>query len=268
MSQLEARGLTDATDLAGYERLNREAAQGSVFSSASWFASQGLGRDVIGVYKGTELVGGAVVHTVGGRIPAIVPATPWTGPVCRSTDEGECAAVAACVAEYLLRRHPDVTLTLPPEWTDVRPFINLGMRQQVRYTYRGPAHKARDRYEKRLTLRPLPKSFTRIITQKQGWELDEMACEDSEITTLRDWKCRYYWQANRGGTWHAELVNVMIGLAATDGQIFDMVGCNSPKRALFKRQFGGYLWPYYVVTTLDPRAIESFWPPQVEAAVA
>lgn len=176
--------------------------------------------------------------------------------------------MADSVAEYLLRRYTDVTLTLPPEWIDVRPFINLGMRQQVRYTYRGPAHKARSRYEKRLVLRDLPTSFSRVITQHSDWWIDEMACEDSEVTTLHDWKGRYYWQANRGGTWHAELIDQMIGLAALDEQMFDMVGCNSPKRGLFKRQFGGHLTPYYIVTTLDPRSIASFWPPAQEAAVA
>lgn len=267
MSQLEAREITDAAGLGGYERLNREAPAGSVFSSASWAAHQNLEHRVVGVYKGDALVGGCLLYEEGGRLPAIIPSTPWQGPVCRTTEEGECAQVADCVAQYLLRRYADVTLTLPPEWVDVRPFINHGMRQQVRYTYRGSASEALTRYEKRLVLRPA--QFSRVVIQHGDWWMDELTCEDSEVTTLHDWKCRYYWQANRGGTWHAELVNAMIRLAAMDEIGFDMVGCNSPKRALFKRQFGGYLRPYYVVTTLDPKSIASFWPPvPQEVAVA
>lgn len=279
MSQSEVREITDAAGLGRYEQLNREAASGSVFSSASWAAHQKIDHRIIGVYKGLELVGGILLYEVGGCLPAVIPATPWQGPVCRTDDEGECAIVADRLAQYLLRRYTDVTLSLHPHWGDVRPFINLGMRQQVRYTYRGPAHKARDRYEKRLSLRQMDRQkFSRVITHHGspkildggwgGWEIDEMSYEDSTVTTLRDWTTRYYWQANRGGTWHAELVDQMIGLAALDEFVFDMVGCNSPKRALFKRQFGGHLWPYYVVTTLDPRTIESFWPQPVEAAVA
>lgn len=142
------------------------------------------------------------------------------------------------------------------------------MRQQVRYTYRGSAHQCRLRYEKRLALRGLPKSYSRVVVSQGNWSVETCACEDSEVTVLHDWKARYYWRANQGGTWHAELIDSMIKLQQIDDGMVDMVGCNSPQRGLFKRQFGGYLTPYYCVTTLDPRDIAEFWAPPAEAAVA
>lgn len=277
MSLLEAREVTDATELERYERLNRESHAGSVFSSASWFAHQALRHRVIGIYKGLELVGGSVLYEVDGGLPPIVPATPWQGPVCRSNREGECLAVAECLAEYLLRRYADVTMTLPPMWPDARPFIWAGMRQQVRYTYRG--YLPNRKYEKRVGIRPCV--IATEVVEKRGkwvfdgqpmepeWRLTRLSTEDSTITVLEDHKTRYLLDANRGGTWHAELIDDMLRAEHPyfHWGVADLVGCNSPQRALFKRSFNMPLVPYYLVTTLDPSDIEEFWAPK-EAKVA
>ena len=266
MSRLEVREITDASGLGGYECLNRAAPQGSVFTSSIWAAYLGHQHRVIGVYKGLELVGGAVVYEAGGGLLPIVPGTPWSGPISRSDDEGENIAVATCLAQYLLRRYTDVTLTLPPEWVDVRGFTWAGMRSQVRYTYRGEDD---SRYEKRLTFKPaiISGNVIRDRNDEGDWWIVTAETGDTQVTTICDWRTVYYWKANLGGSWHSECVDGLIKYAMRQGRQFDLVGANSPKRGLFKRQFGGRLTPYYMVTTLDPRQIAELWPPK-EAQVA
>jgi len=151
------------------------------------------------------------------------------------------------VAGYLLGRHGEVTLTLAPEWADIRPFTWAGMRAHIRYTYRGMG--VAD-YEKRLDLHDCLVA-REMIHDGGAWQVHEFKTGDSVVTALFDWANVYYWKANKGGTYHADCVNVMIQAAESLGLGFDMVGCNSPARGLFKRSFGGALVPYYAVTTCD-----------------
>jgi hypothetical protein len=195
-----------------------------------------------------------------------VPQTPWTGLCARSDHEGENLAIAEAVAGHLLREFGDVTLTLPPDWIDLRGFIWQGMRTHVRYTYTGNAARMLERYEKRLTLRECNVKRA-VIHRGDGWEHVRFTCADTVVDAIHQQPWWYYWQANRGGSWHAEIIDEMLRLMRLSDEALDMVGCNSPQRGLFKRQFGGRLVPYYVVTTADPRDIAEFWPPQ-EAKVA
>lgn len=155
------------------------------------------------------------------------------------------------MAECLLSRFPEATLTLPPEWTDIRPFTWLGMRAHVRYTYRG-----RDRfgYERRLTFKPcFIQHEIDYMAHGSTWNIHTLRTGDTEVQVIRDWRTAFYWKANKGGSFHAECVNMMIAEAERDGLGFDLVGCNSPQRGLFKRAFGGELTPYYAVTTSDAK---------------
>jgi hypothetical protein len=82
---------------------------------------------------------------------------------------------------------------------------------------------------------------------KGDWAHTHLSTEDSTIEVLTDRRYAYYWKANKGGKFHKELIAHMITLSPA----FDLVGCNSPDRGLFKRQFGGRLTPYFAVTTSD-----------------
>ena len=136
-------------------------------------------------------------------------------------------------------------MTLPPEWTDIRPFTWRGMRAHVRYTYRGHGSNA---YEKRL-------EFHDCIIKRDmvhdggGWQIHEFTTGDSVVSVIFDWANVYYWKANKGGRYHADLLHAAIQGADALGLGFDLVGANSPNRGLFKRSFGGTLTPYYAVTT-------------------
>lgn len=211
------------------------------------------------------MVAGLLLPESGGRILRIVPGTPWTGPVCRrESDEGEQLAVHEALAQYLLGRYGDVTLTLRPETIDVRGFIWSGMRTQVRYTYRGRS----PRYEKRLRLRSIEPTFEEIAAgPERWWQVYRLVYGDTTVEIINQPGCVYYWQANRGGSHHAEMVDAAWNVAYNTSSEIDLVGCNSPSRALFKRSFGLPLVPYYCVTTADPKEIAEFWPLQ-EAKVA
>ena len=152
------------------------------------------------------------------------------------------------MAGYLLSRHREVSLTLPPEWTDIRAFTWAGMRAHVRYTYRGRERK----YEKRLQIRPA--IIIADDPEEHGeWGLRTYRTGDSQVTAIYDWRMIYYWKANKGGSYHAECLDGILQQAEHSGRGFDLVGCNSPLRGLFKRSFGGQLTPYYAVTTCDAK---------------
>lgn len=125
----------------------------------------------------------------------------------------------------------------------------------------------RRRYEKRLTLQRLDSYRTETVHQEEAFTHIRFMVHDTTVDVINDGRFYYYWKANKGGSWHAEVIDQIIGRAALKGGAVDLVGCNSPKRGLFKRQFGGTLVPYYMVITADPKSIAEFWPPQ-EAAVA
>lgn len=144
-------------------------------------------------------------------------------------------------------------MTLPPEWHDIRGFLWNGWRSHVRYTYRGWGRK----YDKRVVLEKV--AVLRSTEEHGDWRITTYAANGGKITAIHDWKHAYYWQAEEGGKYHAECVDAMITDARMDGRCFDMVGCNSPQRALFKRGFGCELTPYYFVTTGDPANVAEFW---------
>lgn len=248
MSRLRVEQLEEK-DYGRLERLNAASPHGSVFSAPSWAAYLPYEHYCIGVFKGAEMVGGGVIPVSDGHVSRYVPFTPWVGIVGREAGEGEHLEVAERVAEYLLARHREVTLTLPPEWTDIRAFTWAGMRAHVRYTYRG---RGKGGFEKRLDLRDCFVHHE-ISHVTEHWFMDTYKTGDSEITTLGDHRFAYYWKANKGGTYHANCVSTMIQMADSQGLGFDMVGCNSPHRGLFKRSFGGKLTPYFAVTTCDAK---------------
>ncbi|KKM84788.1 hypothetical protein LCGC14_1295610 [marine sediment metagenome] len=244
--QLRAEMLNEE-DYGRYETLNRRSPHGSVFSSLTWPPYQLHRHGVCGIFKGHELVGACIVPVSGSRMVRYIEGTPWNGPIGRSGSEGECAAVADTLVEYLLARYDEVTLNLPPEWDDVRPFTWQGLRSHVRYTYRGRG--TRD-YERRVQVREHTLAASPGLSFGQDWWTSAVETQDSFATLLWDWKHAYWYDANRGGKWHTELADSMIRRADELGLGFDMVGCNSPQRGLFKRGFGGRLSPYYAVTTV------------------
>lgn len=124
----------------------------------------------------------------------------------------------------------------------------------MRYTYRGDV----PRYEKRLKFRDCFVNIS-VTVESEDWQIKSYRTGDSHVEGLFDWKYGYYWNANGGGQWHAECVNTLIRQAQERDLGFDLVGCNSPQRSLFKRAFGGELTPYYFVTTGDPAEVREFW---------
>ena len=143
---------------------------------------------------------------------------------------------------------------MPPEWQDIRGFLWDGWRSHVRYTYRGWGAS----YEKRLRLRDC-KVKSSLAFESYDWFVRQYTAFDADISTVFDWRHAYYWRVNDGACWHAECIDRMIVDARSIGKGFDLVGCNSPQRGLFKRSFGGGLTPYYFVTTGDPADVEEFW---------
>lgn len=243
--------LLEREDWPRYEALNRTSPHGSVFSSASFPAYHDLDLRILGVFKGRELVGATLLPVAGESLVRVLASVPWWGPVARTDQEGECQEIARRVAEYCQREFGEATLTCPPQWTDIRAFNWAGWRAHVRYTYRGDGTQP---YEKRVSLRPCFIARRTLEMVPETWQMVEYATGDSRVVALRDCKASYYWQANGGGQWHAELVDAIIKDAAADGLLFDLVGCNGPSGIwLFKRGFGGRLTAYYAVSTSDAR---------------
>ena len=235
----------ESDDYARYDQLVRVSPQGSVWSLASFAVRCGHEHTVLGVFKGRELVGGGAVPLAAGAMARHIDYLPWSGIVSRSESEGENQAIARSLVGYCERRWSESTLSLPPEWTDIREFTWAGWKHHVRYTYRGWGAP----YEKRVRIRRA--EVRKESTCYGGWTEQHYRANDSHITCLFDNRHGYYWHANDGGTWHTELVNRFIQDVRHVGLRYDLVGANSPDRAMFKRAFGGTLTPYYTVTTCN-----------------
>lgn len=227
---------------------------GTVFSTPSWSNHTGVGFRSVGVFKGQELLGAGVVPVLGGDIPAVVPATPWTGLATDARTEGVLCEVARSLARHLLSRYGDVSLTLDPSWKDLRGFMWEGMRTHARYTYRGRCAFP----EKRM--RPKDAEIAKEMTATgPGWRLIRYSVGDTVVEILRDWTTWHYLSANQGGSYHTECIVEAMSDCQSARDAFDMVGCNSPSRSLFKRQFGYPVVPYFAVTTLDPADVPEWW---------
>ena len=222
-------------DWPRYDALVKQSPHGSIFSLSTWEADQ-----VFGVFKGKELVAGAALRTTPHGMARYVEGTPWQGICARSDREGENLAIAESLVKALSTYFREVTLTLSPQWTDIRAFTWAGLKPEIRYTYRGYGP-----YEKRVKIAP-----------------DEP--DSTEVEFLEDWRCIYYWRANGGGD-HSYYIDREICRAKELGKDFDMVGCNSPNRGLFKRGFGGKLTPYFAVTSAETRDLRSMPIPSLRA---
>lgn len=206
-------------DWIKYDSLVRRSPHGSIFALSTWEADA-----IYGIFKGRELIAGTAIRTNGHDTARYVDGTPWQGIISRSQDEGENLAAAESLIHRLAADFSEVTLFMPPQWTDLRPFTWAGFRLHAFYTYRGYGP-----YEKRVVIPVAPDA-------------------GSHIGLLEDWACVYYWRANEGGE-HSYWLHQAIEYARARGKTFDMVGCNSPRRALFKRGFGGRLTSYYAVSS-------------------
>ena len=238
------------TDNTDYKGLLKKSPQSSIWSDPSCPVYRGLDDKLFGVYKGNELTGGCLVHTTEQGILPYVPYAPWNGPIFRQERESENSEMLSVLLATLRHRFGHVTLTLPPELQDVRPATWAWMRTHVRYTYRG---------------RGVPE-FSRRVKVNHGCQVEmlclddilpyqcwELTCEDSLVIALVDHRYIYYWKANEKGKHHAEILYWILNYSKLSGLGWDLVGCNSPQRSLFKRGFGGKLTPYYAITTLEER---------------
>ena len=159
------------------------------------------------------------------------------------------------MAEMLRREYGQAALTMGPEWTDIRGFLWDGWRAHVRYTHQGRY----PRIDKRVQLKTPPDwEWVNVAAGDENWWYhDRLQHEDTTVDVLRDIHSFYYWRANEGGSWHAEAIDEIMRVAKPKN--IDLVGCNSPRRALFKHAFGLPAVPYYFVTTGDPASVEEFW---------
>ena len=244
------------TDNKDYTGLLKTSPQSSIWSDPSCPAYRGFDDRLFGVYKGNELTGGCLVHITKQGILPYVPYAPWNGPIFRQERESENLEMLSVLLATLRHRFGDVTLTLPPELQDVRAATWQDMRTHVRYTYRGYGPSKLSRRVKAWPLSGHPGSFkSGVIDMPEDaiWMHRYYKMYDSKIEILQDKRYWYYWKANKGGKWHPELLIEFIRASKAECAGWDLVGCNSPQRSLFKRGFGGKLTPYYAITTLKKR---------------
>jgi len=242
------------TDNKDYRSLLKTSPQSSIWSDPSCPVYRGFNDRLFGAYKGNELTGGCLVHTTEQGILPYVPYAPWNGPIFRQERESENLEMLSVFLATLRHRFGSVTLTLPPELQDVRAATWAGMRTHVRYTYRGYGPSKLSRRVKVWPLDNHPFEFGAIeAPAHSNWVHRYYKLYESKIEILQDKRYWYYWKANKGGKWHPELLIELIRASKEECAGWDLVGCNSPKRSLFKRGFGGKLTPYYAITTLEKR---------------
>jgi len=211
-------------------------------------------------FQGSEPCGGIVA------IPGIFPAPfiPYQGLLLRKREDRETAQALLSHVERLPR---PLSVWNPPSLIDIRPFTwrwydaQTLWQHDIRYTYICDRDsRLEPRAQTNVTDKPIaevtgPEWFD--AWQQQPWvesrDVDLMikilAMPSTTVYTDGDSTVVWGEDLNERGYYIASVgrpTNVLHRLIK-DHDSTDLVGCNSPQRALFKRGFGGHLRTTYAM---------------------
>lgn len=132
-----------------WDKFVEESKQGTLFSTSLWMEVLNEYRDgkakLLGIFKSNELVSGILLYERKKAfldIMAYPPLTPFTpilfkesGASSYSKTESSQKKIIGIINDYLAKNYNFVTLQLEPSIRDVRPFLWLGWKSSVNYTY-------------------------------------------------------------------------------------------------------------------------------------
>jgi len=209
-------------------------------------------------YDGTEVQGGIVVtHSL-----TPLPFVPYQGMLLRRREDREVAQALIAWAE---KRGRPISVWNPPSLIDIRPFTwrwfdaQVLWQPDIRYTYMTAATtQLEPRCQRNVTEKPVEETKSGDWFQRwksQPWVTDEYEATMAKIAGMdsvsvwtdgdgtvvwgRDGAERGYYLGSVGRP-----TNVLLRLIRSH-DVSDLVGCNSPARAIFKRGFGGTLRTAY-----------------------
>jgi hypothetical protein len=119
--------------------------QGTLFHTALWLQASGHPFQLLGCFRGAELLGGFALGLLGERFGgAPCPSlTPYLGVLFSPRPDAKYVTeisankeIAGAFATFLKRNFDRIELPLAPEAVDMQPFIWQGFDVRLHYTYR------------------------------------------------------------------------------------------------------------------------------------
>jgi hypothetical protein len=247
--------LVKEIDSKTWNELNSESPNGTIFSDTKWLDLIGTPYKLLGVFKGNELVGGAV------DTQRDVKLTQYHGITLLAPQYEYAVSKELSGLNLKLLNHYTIT--------DMRPFLWEGYRPFLRYTYLvHECHPDKDtRYE-------ITKAIRNGFTVSEGtildfWDIYKETFErkNLDLPVDKQWfvdfavlfRPRIYLADNLAGVVmmsdekrdyyifgasREEALNTgasSLSLSTAIQRETDLVGCNNEKVGMFKRGFGGEL---------------------------
>lgn len=148
MTKLEIREIRES-HFPAWDKFVKESQQGNLFSTSLWRDvlnkyPDGKSR-IIGIFSSNDLVSGFLIYERKKaflKIMAYPPLTPFTTILFRESQTSRLSKIESSqkkiiklVSDYLSREYNYAALQLEPSIKDVRPFLWLGWKLSVNYTY-------------------------------------------------------------------------------------------------------------------------------------
>ena len=148
MADFELRILNEE-EFVKWDEFVEASPQGSIFSRSLWLNVLNNAHDgkaeILGVFKKDELVSGVLlfIRKKGPfKVVAYPPLTPFTTVLFKESETRRLSKVESfrkdilnLISGYLIKNYNYISLLLDPTVIDIRPFLWLGWKPNVNYTY-------------------------------------------------------------------------------------------------------------------------------------
>ena len=140
--EFEIRAM-ESSEFARWDEFVRQSPQGTLFHTVLWLEALDAPFRLFGYFRGEELHGGFAAGLVGHRAAAAPHSslTPYLGVLYPQSNAKYVTRISAdkeigrAFAAFLKNEFDSIHLRLPPEATDLQPFIWEGFETGLRYTY-------------------------------------------------------------------------------------------------------------------------------------
>ncbi|MBS3096349.1 GNAT family N-acetyltransferase, partial [Candidatus Woesearchaeota archaeon] len=161
MADFEVREIKES-EFSAWDKFVEESKQGTLFSTSLWMEvlnkHKGGKAKLLGIFSSNELVSGILLYERKKAffdIMAYPPLTPFTPIIFKETKTPKFSKIESSqkkiineVNGYLAKNYNFIALQLEPSIKDIRPFLWLGWKSSVSYTYEMDLTNIGDLWEK------------------------------------------------------------------------------------------------------------------------
>ena len=161
MADLEIREIMES-EFSAWDRFVEESKQGTLFSTSLWMEVLNKYPDgkakILGIFSPNDIISGILLYERRKAfidVMAYPPLTPFTTILFKESDTSKFSKIESSqkkiimlVDGYLNKKYNYFALQLEPSIKDTRPFLWLGLKSSVNYTYEIDLSNIKDIWEK------------------------------------------------------------------------------------------------------------------------